>query len=62
MKSLLGSMKDLVPGRPAVERRSLLSSIRWEDLLERPRLDFDVTFIVSVAAAELEFEWWSSSI
>jgi len=36
-----------VPGRPAVERRSLLSSIRWEDLLERPRLDFEDTFIVS---------------
>ena len=47
MKSLFGSMKDLVPGRPAVERRSLLSSIRWEDLLERPRLDFEETFIVS---------------
>lgn len=36
-----------MPGRPAVERRSLLSSIRWEDLLERPRLDFEETFIVS---------------
>ena len=61
MKSLFGSMKDLVPGRPAVEMRSLLSSIRCEDLLERPRLDFDETFIVSVAAEfelELELDWW----
>lgn len=51
MKSLLGSMKDLVPGLPAVERRSLLSSIRAEDLLDRPRLLLEDTFIVSSAAA-----------
>ena len=61
MKSLLGSMKDLVPGRPAVERRSLLSSIRWEDLEERLRLDLEDTFMVSDAAADDDW-WWCSNV
>ena len=52
MKSLFGSTKDFVPGRPADVRRWLLSSMRWDDLLARFRLPLDDTFIVSVAAAE----------
>jgi len=47
-KTLLGSMNFLVPGLPAVWRRSLLSSIRWDDLEVRPRLFPPETFIVSV--------------
>jgi hypothetical protein len=47
-------MKDLVPGRPAAARRSLLSSISWEDLLERFRLLCEETFIVSSVAAALD--------
>lgn len=46
MKTLLGSWNFFWPGRPAVRRRSLLSSIRWEDLEERVRLDWLETFIV----------------
>jgi hypothetical protein len=41
-----------VPGRPAVARRSLLSSIRCEDLLERLRLLLEETFIVRCAALD----------
>mmetsp|Transcript_3203 Transcript_3203/g.8182 ORF Transcript_3203/g.8182 Transcript_3203/m.8182 type:complete len:204 (+) Transcript_3203:1008-1619(+) len=46
MKTLLGSVNFLVPGRPAFWRRSLFSSIRCEDLDERFRLMDPETFIV----------------
>ena len=47
MKTLLGSMNFLVPGLPAVARRSLFNSIRWDDLEERVRLEEEEIFIVS---------------
>lgn len=48
MNTLLGSMNFLVPGRPAVWRRWLLSSISWDDLEERERLREGETFMRSL--------------
>ena len=53
MNILLGSIKFLVPGRPAVCTRSLLSSIRCEDLDDRVRLEEPDTFIVNCDAADV---------
>ena len=54
MKILVGSMNFLVPGRPARWRRSLLRSMREEDLEVRDRLlEPEETFIVSCSRRRL---------
>ena len=62
MKTLLGSIKFLVPGRPAVCNRSLLSSIRCDDLDDRVRLEEPDTFIVKSCDAVRVVELYVVSI